>query len=187
MQDLNLFKIYTDILNQNKFRYFITGSVAAIVYGDPRLTHDIDLVINLNTGEIEKFIQAFPEQQFYCPPVDVIRTELHRSSRGHFNLIHHETGFKADIYLVGEEELQSWAMENSKEIEFEGSIIFIAPPEYVIIKKLEFYQEGKAQKHIADINSILANSKQLIDFGFLNKAIDEKSLSECWNEVINDA
>ena len=183
MQDLNLFKIYTDILNQNKFRYFITGSVAAIVYGDPRLTHDIDLVINLSFGEVEKFIQAFPEKQFYCPPIDVIRNELLRASRGHFNLIHHETGFKADIYLTGEEEFQIWAMKNSREIEFEGSVIFIAPPEYVIIKKLEFYKEGKAQKHIADINSILANSKELIDFDFLNKALVEKSLTECWNEV----
>jgi len=183
MQDLSLFKIYTDILDQNNFRYFITGSVAAIVYGDPRLTHDIDLVINLSTVEVDKFIRAFPERQFYCPPIEVIRTELLRTSRGHFNLIHHDTGFKADIYLTGDEELQSWAMKNSKEIEFEGSIIFIAPPEYVIIKKLEFYKEGQAQKHISDINSILANSKELIDFGFLNKAIVEKSLSECWNEV----
>ena len=183
MQDLNLFKIYTDILNQNKFRYFITGSVAAIVYGDPRLTHDIDLVINLSASEVEKFIQAFPEKQFYCPPIDVIRNELLRASRGHFNLIHHETGFKADIYLTGEEEFQIWAMKNSREIEFEGSVIFIAPPEYVIIKKLEFYKEGKAQKHIADIKSILANSKELIDFDFLNKALVEKSLTECWNEV----
>ena len=65
MQDLNLFKIYTDILNQNKFRYFITGSVAAITYGDPRLTHDIDLVINLNESEIEKFIRAFPADLFF--------------------------------------------------------------------------------------------------------------------------
>jgi hypothetical protein len=38
MQDLNLFSIYTDILNSNKLKYFITGSVAAIVYGEPRLT-----------------------------------------------------------------------------------------------------------------------------------------------------
>ncbi len=148
-----------------------------------RLTHDIDLVINLSIGDVDKFIRAFPERQFYCPPVEVIRTELLRTSRGHFNLIHHETGFKADIYLTGDEELQLWAMKNSKEIEFEGSIIFIAPPEYVIIKKLEFYKEGKAQKHISDISSILANSKELIDFDFLNKVIDEKSLTDCWKEV----
>jgi hypothetical protein len=183
MQDLNLFKIYTDILNQNKFRYFITGSVAAIAYGDPRLTHDIDLVINLNESEIEKFIRAYPADLFYCPPVEVIKTELNRKSRGHFILIHHESGFKADIYLTGDEELHQWAMKNSREIQLEGTTIFIAPPEYVIIKKLEFYKERRQQKHLTDIEGILANSRELIDFDFLNKAIIDKSLLDCWNEV----
>ena len=183
MQNLNLFSLYTDLLNKKKIDYFVTGSVASIVYGEPRLTHDIDLVLNLLEDQVDLFMAAFPADQFYCPPKEVIKVELRRNLRGHLNLIHHETGFKADIYLTGDEELQSWAMKNSKEIEFEESIILVAPPEYVIIKKLEFYKEGKAQKHISDINSILANSKELIDFDYLKKAIAEKSLSECWNEV----
>ena len=183
MQELNLFKIYTDILNENKFRYFITGSVASIVYGDPRLTHDIDLVVNLEKTDIEKFFNSFPSTQFYCPPIDVINTELLRTSRGHFNLIHHETGFKADIYLTGKEELQLWAMKNCKEIEFENSIIFIAPPEYVIVKKLEFYKEGNAQKHLLDIKAILNNSKEIIDFELLLKTIRNKSLLDYWDKV----
>ena len=34
MQEVNLFAIYTDILNKNGFEYFITGSIASIVYGE---------------------------------------------------------------------------------------------------------------------------------------------------------
>ena len=56
MQDHNLFGIYLDILNKNQIQYFVTGSVASIVYGEPRLTHDIDLVIFLREKEVEKFI-----------------------------------------------------------------------------------------------------------------------------------
>ena len=93
MQDLNLFAIYTNLLITHQIPYFITGSVASIVYGDPRLTHDIDLVINLHPNQVEEFIKSFPAEQFYCPPEEVIRTEINRSARGHFNLIHHETGF----------------------------------------------------------------------------------------------
>ena len=47
MQDHNLFGIYLNILNENNIQYFLTGFVASIVYGEPRLTHDIDLVIFL--------------------------------------------------------------------------------------------------------------------------------------------
>ena len=184
MQDLNVFRIYTDILNKNNFRYFITGSVAAIAYGDPRLTNDIDLVINLNESEIKKFVRAFPAKLFYCPPIEIIKTELNRKSRGHFYLIHHESAFKADIYLTGDEEFNLWSMKNSREIQLEGTTIFIAPPEYVIIKKLEFYKEGKQQKHLTDIEGILVNSNELIDFDFLNKSIVDKNLIDCWNEVI---
>jgi len=176
MQDLNLFTLYTDILSKYQIPYFVTGSVASIVYGDPMLTHGIDLVINLNNVNIDIFLKAFPSEQFYCPPEDVIRTEFNRSARGHFNLIHHETGFKADIYLIVREELQLWAMQNSKQIDFAGSKINIAPPEYVIIKKLEFFKEGNAQKHLSDIKSILVNSNELIDYVYLNKLIDEKGL-----------
>jgi hypothetical protein len=93
MQELNLFSIYTDILNHNNFKYFITGSVASIVYGDPRLTNDIDLVIFLVKNDIDKFILAFPSENFYCPPFEVIKSELEQKTGGHFNLIHHESGF----------------------------------------------------------------------------------------------
>lgn len=185
MQDFNLFGIYTDILNKNNFKYFITGSVASIIYGEPRLTHDIDLVMYLDEIEVDKFIKAFPQEQFYCPFEEEIKTELNRTARGHINLIHQETGFKADIYFAGKEELQLWAFENKQSIEFSGSTIFVAPPEYVILKKLQFYKEGKSQKHISDIQGILSNSEELINFDYINKKIAEWGLDDIW-EIVND-
>lgn len=183
MQELNLFAIYTDLLNKHQIPYFVTGSVASIVYGDPRLTHDIDLVLNLNNVDAGLFKKIFPADKFYCPPEEIILTEINRSARGHFNLIHHDTGFKADIYLTGNEELQIWALSNCKQIDFDGSKLNIAPPEYVIIKKLEFFKEGNAQKHLSDIKSMLANSDELINFDLLNKMISEGGLQKEWESV----
>lgn len=188
MQEVNLFSIYTDILNKHGFQYFITGSVASIVYGEPRLTHDIDLVINLPHNAVDKFILAFPPDLFYCPPEEIIKTELNRSVRGHFNLIHHQTGFKADIYFTGSDAFQLWAFKNRRTIEFNGQIIFVAPPEYVITKKLEFYKESgpAGQKHITDIQGILNNSNDLIDRSLLQKKISESGLDETWRAVKKD-
>lgn len=183
MQDHNLFGIYIDILNKNQIQYFVTGSVASIVYGEPRLTHDIDLVIFLPENEVDKFVKAFPLKEFYCPPEEIIRTELRREVRGHLNLIHHETAFKADIYFAGEEELQLWALQNKQQIDFFGITISVAPPEYVIIKKLEFYKEGKAQKHLSDIQGILVNSKDLINFSLLNDMINRMGLNDVWDAI----
>ena len=183
MQDHNLFGIYIDILNKNQIQYFVTGSVASIVYGEPRLTHDIDLVIFLPENEVDKFVKAFPLKEFYCPPEEIIRTELRREVRGHLNLIHHETAFKADIYFAGEEELQLWALQNKQQIDFFGITISVAPPEYVIIKKLEFYKEGKAQKHLIDIRGILANSNEIINYALLNDMINRMGLNDVWDAI----
>ena len=43
----------------------VTGSVAVIVYGDPRMTHDIDLVVEISRKQIPAIIDAFPEEEFY--------------------------------------------------------------------------------------------------------------------------
>ena len=186
MQDHNLFGIYLNILNKNQIQYFVTSSVASIVYGEPRLTHYIDLVIFLPENEVQKFVNAFPIEEFYCPPDEIIRTELKREMRGHFNLIHHETGFKAVIYFAGKEDLHLWALKNKQQIDFSGITINVAPPEYVILKKLVFYKEGKAQKHLTDIQGMLVNSKDIINFPLLNDMINKLGLQDVWDTLIKD-
>jgi len=181
MQDLNLFSLFIDKLDEVKVQYFITGSVASIVYGEPRLTHDIDLVISLEPEKVKEFIKVFNIAEFYCPPAEILKIELNRSLRGHFNIIHHKTGFKADIYFIGKDEFQFWAMNNKKRIDFLGKILFIAPIEYVIVKKLEYYQEGKAEKHILDIKGMLKESDELIDYSILSGFINNRGLLHEWN------
>ena len=183
MQIPNLFLLYTDILKKNDIQYFISGSVASIVYGEPRLTNDIDLIIALNESDIKRFIAAFSSNVFYCPPEETISSEVKLEVQGHFNLIHQETGFKADIYLIGKDEFQIWALKNKVKINFEGSEIYLAPVEYVVIKKLEWYKEGKSPKHLSDIQNILSNSESLINFSFLGEKIREFELESVWELV----
>ena len=51
------------------------------------------------------------------------------------------------------------------------------------IKKLEFYKEGKAQKHLSDIQGILVNSKDLINFSLLDDMINRMGLNDIWNAI----
>lgn len=180
MQEHSLFKIFTDRLNRLGVQYMITGSVASIIYGEPRVTHDIDVVMTIPINFLENMIDLFPENEFYIPPIEILKNEALRENRGHCNIIHHETGFKADIYFAGNDEFQRWALENVREINLYGDIIPIAPVEYVIVKKLEFYKEGKAQKHINDIKAILQNSENLIDKDLLNKYLFLFGLQKEW-------
>src|SRR6188768_77944 len=92
------FLIFTRKLNELDLRHMVSGSVAAIFYGEPRLTNDVDIIVYLKREDLPRLEQAFPPDEFYCPPLEVMQGEVEREQRGHFNLIHHETGFKADIY-----------------------------------------------------------------------------------------
>ena len=65
-------------MNNLGFRYMVTGAVASIIYGVPRLTHDIDLVIELGPDKAEEIPKVFSSKEFYCPPIENIRQEASR-------------------------------------------------------------------------------------------------------------
>ena len=164
--------------------YIITGSVASMVYGEPRLTNDIDVVLEITSADIPKLLHAFPEADFYLPPVEVIETELLRGSRGHFNIISQHSMLKADVYLTGADPLQRWGMDGAKILDIDNRPISFAPPEYVIIRKLQFYREGNSQKHLRDIASMLAESSAEIDRETLAKHIENLHLEPQWQAAL---
>ncbi len=183
MPEPNLFKIFISRLNKLGLRYMVTGAVAVVIYGEPRLTHDIDVVADLKREDAEKLVQAFPLEEFYCPPIEVINLEINRPLRGHFNLIHYETGFKADIYTLGQDELHHWAITNRKSFEMEGEPFWLAPPEYVILRKLQYYREGGSEKHLTDIANMVEISSEHIDFGQLQNRIKDYALEKEWQKI----
>lgn len=166
----------------------VAGSVASIVYGEPRLTNDVDLVVVLNDSLIRQLATLFPADQFYCPPQEIVSAESRRTRRGHFNIIHHDTGLKADLYPAGSEPLQAWGLAHRRRVELgNGQAIWIAPIEYVILKKLEYFREGRCEKHLDDIRGMLAVSGDEIDSSFLDAQIADLGLSAEWELARHDS
>jgi hypothetical protein len=186
MQVPELFLVFIRPLNRLCVPYMVTGSTAAMIYGMPRLTNDIDLVVHLKLSDIVNFNKEFTADRFYVPPEEVLSAEIARRQRGHFNLIDHETGFKADIYLMGQDELHHWAMSKRIEYSIENEKIWIAPPEYIILRKLQYYQEGNATKHIDDIKNIIEISGSKIDLTFLREKATNLHLEKEWDLIKSD-
>lgn len=183
MPEPNLFLMFTQRLNTLGVAYMVSGSVAVIIYGEPRLTHDVDLIVVLEREHIARLPEVFPPAEFYCPPAEVIAVEVAREQRGHFNIIHHETGFKADVYLSGRDPLHAWGLARARQLEVEGQVLSVAPPEYVIVRKLEYYREGGSEKHLRDIRSMLNTSSDAIQIAELEKHIVARGLQEAWRQV----
>lgn len=178
-----LYLLFVRRLNNAGIRYIIGGSVAAIFYGEPRLTNDVDVVVFLNAADILRLLELFPATDFYVPPVEAIFTEVAREQKGHFNIIHKDTSFKADIYPTGRDELNAWAFRNKRSVQFQGTTLVLAPPEYVIVRKLEYFREGGSEKHLRDIRAMLNVSGQTIDREELNFWIQRCSVEDQWKLV----
>jgi hypothetical protein len=183
MPEANLFLMFTQRLNSLGVAYMVSGSVAVIIYGEPRLTHDVDLIVVLEWEDIARLREAFPPAEFYCPPVEVIEVEMAREQRGHFNIIHHETGFKADVYLSGRDPLHAWGLAKARQLEVDGQVLVVAPPEYVILRKLEYFRDGGSEKHLRDIRSMLDTSPVAIQNAELEQQIAARGLQEAWRQL----
>ncbi len=184
MEQVEMFFIFTQPLEKADINYMATGSVASMLYGIPRFTHDIDMVIELPVRKINSIENAFPLSDFYRPPNEVLQLESHRPRRGHFNIIHNESGFKADIYIHNTDELQAWGLSKKTRVELDdGNGIWVAPPEYVILRKLEYYREGSSEKHLHDISGMLEVSGDIINQAIINTWTKKLDLQTQWDKV----
>ena len=185
MSTPDLHRVLLHPLHQTGLAYMVTGAVAAIAYGEPRMTNDVDLVVRLGPGDSEALISAFASGEYYLPPLEVIEEERRRSGHDHFNIIHHDTALRADIYLVGDDPLHEWAMERRHTASIGGDAIWFAPLEYVIVRKLEYFQQSGSDRHLRDIAGMLRVSSELVDRGELQRLIAERELATAWERVLD--
>jgi len=180
----SLLAIFVRPLAAAGIRYFITGGVAAIIYGEPRFTRDIDLVLAVRPGDSERFLSIWPEKDYYSPPRDAFEIETARPRHGHFNVFHIETGLVADCYVAGDDPLHAWAFERVQAIEVDGGQLCVAPVEYVILRKLEYFAQSNSTRHLEDIARIRRIQQDRIDQPSLDEWISALGLDEAWERML---
>jgi hypothetical protein len=181
MPEDNPLAIFAPGLNALGVPWMAVGSIASSAYGERRSTLDVDVVAVVGKQTAARFGSVFSETDFYCPPADVIEIESTRPEQGHFNLIHHHSIYKADIYIATGSEFERWAFKNRRPLVAGETPVWLAPPEYVIVHKLEFFREGGSEKHLRDIRGMLAVTE--VDRPFLEKEIDARRLQDAWRAV----
>jgi hypothetical protein len=171
-------------LHRSGIPYMITGGLAAIIYGEPRLTNDVDLVLRLSPDDAERLLAAFPAEQYYVPPVETIREEAGHASHGHFNLLDLETSLRADVYCLGDDPLGTWAMTRRRAVPVADGAVWVAPLEYVIALKLRYYRDAGSERHLRDIAAMRRISGELIDQPVLEEWIARLGLEAEWRKAL---
>ena len=176
----SLVGLFVAPINRAGIEYMVTGGLAAVVYGHPRLTLDVDLVIRLAPHDTDAFAALWSPDAFYCPPIEVIIEERGRAMHGHFNVIHKNSAMRADVYLAGADEFNAWALQHRTARTVEGEVVQFAPIEYVIVNKLRYFQMGRSDRHLRDVARMMEISGSEVDSPTLDHWIARLHLGAEW-------
>jgi len=181
MGPFELLKKIVDVFEDLQIPYLVTGAVASIAYGEPRLTNDIDIVADLKEEHVDGLVKAFPPDDFYIDE-EMVRQAI--QDHGQFNIIHPSSGLKVDVMIKKKTPHDQSRFERIRRIyPMETYQANFAAPEDVIIKKMEYYKEGGSDKHLRDIAGILKISGRAVDRNYITEWAQPLGLLEIWDAI----
>ncbi len=136
--------------------YFITGGLAAIAWGEPRTTRDVDMVLAIQAGDIAPMVAALEAEGFYVPGVeDVVSGRLKT-----LQITHMETISRADLMIAGDGDEVIFERRRSLSFSDAGELYF-ASPEDVVLNKIRWGQQSQSEKQWRDVLGILKTQRNL--------------------------
>jgi hypothetical protein len=169
------------VLDEQQIPYAIVGSIASMAYGDPRMTRDMDVVIEIDQPSVERLCAGFPDPDWYVS-VEAAREAVKR--RRQFNVVHLPTGNKIDFMIVRDTEWGRQQLQRRQPIKVEGYPTYAAHPEDIILGKLQYFQDGGSDKHLSDIAKMMETSGHLIDQENVTRWADKLGVQEEWDLVL---
>lgn len=148
-------------MESQKIPYMLSGSLAMITYTVPRMTRDIDIVINLKQENLSDFISIFNEK--YYLSIETIKEEIDR--KGMFNVVDWNSGFKIDFIILKNSEFHLNEFERRKKNFNFGFPIWIVSREDLVIAKLKWIQDIQSDTQLLDIKNLLDTDE--IDFTYI--------------------
>lgn len=150
-----------DFLEAHQFQYALTGGMALAVWGQPRSTSDVGIIIAMAAEDapmLQKLIKspefAFEADELIFPHMKIIRAHLHGETK--------QVLVTIDFILVGHDWSNS-IMQRCQRIALAEQPIWVSSAEDILLLKL-FSQRDKDRE---DIQGILLQRGSLLDQAYL--------------------
>jgi len=157
----------------------LTGSVAMNYYSLPRMTRDIDLVVELTTPQAEVFIELVGED-YYLDRQAVLNAVAQRSM---FNLIHNETIIKVDCIVLKNETYRQEEFSRRRKITVGDFEVWIVSREDLILSKLYWARDSRSEMQLRDVRNLLAPE---CDMNYLRSRAAMLRLDTLLTEVLDE-
>jgi len=178
MNEQEVLKIVVSRLEGAGFQYMVTGSIAANFYTTPRMTRDIDMVIEFERRNPETFFTLF-SNDFY---IDLEAVKNAVMEGGIFNIIHREGVVKVDLIVRKKEEYRMVEFERRKRLQMEGFSLYVVSPEDLILSKLYWAKDSLSEMQIKDVKNLMKTNTKL-DWPYLQLWVERLKLQNIYKRA----
>jgi hypothetical protein len=177
---LNEFDIIRDVTGRFTnagIPHMLTGSLAMNYYSLPRMTRDVDFVVEAGAEDVDKIISAF-ESDYYVEGTAISRAISHERS---FNMIHNEALIKIDCIIRKASEYRQLEFSRRQQAEIQGVQVWLVSKEDLIISKLFWARDSHSELQLRDVKNLLASG---YDVEYLDRWIRKLELSSLLQECL---
>jgi hypothetical protein len=177
-EELEVLKEVTGRLDRANIAYMVTGSMATNFYTVPRMTRDIDIVVELEEEDLSRFISLF-ESDYYLDS-ETVRDAV--KNRGIFNLIQNEYVIKIDFVVRKDTPYRRREFSRRKKITIDGQQLYVVAAEDLILSKLVWAKDSRSELQLSDVRNLLRSVKRL-NRRYLARWAKELSVEWLYREV----
>jgi len=152
-EQLEFIKLIVSRLSSAGIPHMMTGSMALSIYAVPRMTRDVDFVIECGPEDAPRIAALFGDD-CYVDEVSVRRAALEQSA---FNIIHNEWVTKADFIVLRNEEYRRVEFKRRQIVDVGGVDVSVVRPEDLILSKLIWSRDGASELQLRDAESVCAS------------------------------
>lgn len=163
--------------------WMITGSTASAFYGEPRATQDVDVIVDPTPEQLALLLESLREG-FYVSAeeaADALRT------RGMFNVIELETGWKADVIVCPDRPFEKNELSRRRPARLFGVDVFVISPEGSIVSKLRWSALSGSERQIRDAASVLAGCEGTLDLDYVRREAESAGVGELLSKLLTPA
>ncbi len=159
----------------------VVGSFASTFHGEPRATQDIDVVIELGSDELERFLDALPDAEWYVDR-ETAREALRSASM--FNVVDYSTGWKVDLIVRKPGAFAATEFGRRVEIELLGVRVCMATAEDTVLSKLVWAEaSGGSERQLRDASGIVMVTSDELDVRYIDGWLDTLGVRTLWERI----
>lgn len=185
MSQSELLTTVAGVLQRAGIPFMLTGSLASSFQGEPRSTHDIDLVVRMTPPQADAVLRAFPAPRYYLSE-SAVREAIQR--RGTFNLLDTLEGDKVDFWMLTDEPFDQSRFERRQEQQLLGLRIPVSAPEDTILYKLHWARlSGGSERQFVDALRVYELQRAALDMAYLEDWAARLDLGALWSRLKAEA